>query len=307
MSSTNQALGPNEPPAPPNCVMGQPYRRRSGPGGRLVASALPMSYPAALHVTDAAGGGTGRRRPWSSSTGRSTGGTASAGSCGGCPSSPRWPTTAGATRAHGAAGWWTSEATCRSPPHRRGGALRGRRPRGRRGPQPRGRRRRGRRAGRAGGLRRRRGLRAAHALARLPPRPGRRGPRLARRGRGPRRGGRALLLPDGRPGGLVPPQRGGPGGRAGPTVRRWSPTCAACVARARPSTSTALGVPVRVRHGRAATQPHHRATVQWLGAHVPGADVYEITGAQHGAHLSHPDHFAALTRLVVERAGAGRR
>jgi hypothetical protein len=31
--------------------------------------------------------------------------------------------------------------------------------------------------------------------------------------------------------------------------------------------------------------------------------VYEIVGAQHGAHLSQPDHFAALTRLVVERAG----
>jgi hypothetical protein len=29
---------------------------------------------------------------------------------------------------------------------------------------------------------------------------------------------------------------------------------------------------------------------------------YEIEGAQHGAHLSHPDHFAAFVRVVLERA-----
>jgi len=66
---------------------------------------------------------------------------------------------------------------------------------------------------------------------------------------------------------------------------------------------TALGVPSVFGMGGATTEPHHRASVQWLGAHVPGAEVYEIEGAQHGAHLSHPDHFAALTRRVVERAG----
>ena len=66
----------------------------------------------------------------------------------------------------------------------------------------------------------------------------------------------------------------------------------------------ALAVPSVFGMGGPSTQPHHRATVQWLGAHVPDADVEEIAGAQHGAHLSHPDHFAALTRHVVERAGA---
>jgi pimeloyl-ACP methyl ester carboxylesterase len=66
---------------------------------------------------------------------------------------------------------------------------------------------------------------------------------------------------------------------------------------------TALDVPSVFGMGGPTTQAHHRASVQWLGAHVPGATVYEIIGAQHGAHLSHPDHFAALTRLVVERAG----
>ena len=65
----------------------------------------------------------------------------------------------------------------------------------------------------------------------------------------------------------------------------------------------ALGVPSVFGMGGPTTQPHHRASVQWLGAHVPDAVVHEISGAQHGAHLTHPDHFAALTRLVVERAG----
>ena len=50
MSSTSHALGPKEPPAPPIWVMGQPYRRRSGHMGGRVASALPMTYPAGLHV-----------------------------------------------------------------------------------------------------------------------------------------------------------------------------------------------------------------------------------------------------------------
>ena len=65
----------------------------------------------------------------------------------------------------------------------------------------------------------------------------------------------------------------------------------------------ALSVPSVFGMGGPTTQPHHRASVHWLGDHVPGAEVVEIPGAQHGAHLSHPDHFAAMTRLVVERAG----
>ena len=71
---------------------------------------------------------------------------------------------------------------------------------------------------------------------------------------------------------------------------------------------TALAVPSVFGMGGPTTSPHHRASVLWLGEHVPDAVVYEIERAQHGAHLSHPDHFAALTRLVVERAGgpAGR-
>jgi pimeloyl-ACP methyl ester carboxylesterase len=64
-----------------------------------------------------------------------------------------------------------------------------------------------------------------------------------------------------------------------------------------------LSVPAVFGRGGAGTAPHHRRNVQWLGENVPGAVVYDIAAAHHGAHLSHPDHFAAMTRLVVERAG----
>jgi pimeloyl-ACP methyl ester carboxylesterase len=66
---------------------------------------------------------------------------------------------------------------------------------------------------------------------------------------------------------------------------------------------TALDVPAVFGMGGSSTRQHHRRGVAYLGAQVPGSTVFEIEGAQHGAHLSHPDHFAALARLVVERAG----
>jgi pimeloyl-ACP methyl ester carboxylesterase len=68
---------------------------------------------------------------------------------------------------------------------------------------------------------------------------------------------------------------------------------------------TALTVPVVFGMGGPATAPHHRRGVQWLAANVPGADLYEMEGALHGAHLSHPDHFADMARLVVERGLLG--
>jgi pimeloyl-ACP methyl ester carboxylesterase len=63
-----------------------------------------------------------------------------------------------------------------------------------------------------------------------------------------------------------------------------------------------LAVPAVFGMGGAASQPHHRQGAAWLGSHVPGAIVFEIDGAQHGAHLSHPDHFASFVRLVLARA-----
>jgi pimeloyl-ACP methyl ester carboxylesterase len=63
-----------------------------------------------------------------------------------------------------------------------------------------------------------------------------------------------------------------------------------------------LSVPAVFGMGGVKSQSHHRESVRWLGAHVPGAEAFEIEGAQHGAHLSHPDHFAAFVRRVVQRA-----
>ena len=58
---------------------------------------------------------------------------------------------------------------------------------------------------------------------------------------------------------------------------------------------TALRVPAVFGRGGEGSAPHHRRSVEWLGENVPGASVFTIDGAQHGAHLSHPDHFAAMT------------
>ncbi len=65
---------------------------------------------------------------------------------------------------------------------------------------------------------------------------------------------------------------------------------------------TALAVPAVFGCGGEGSTPHHRRSVEWLGENVPGASVFRVEGARHGAHLSHPDHFAGLTRLVVEKA-----
>jgi len=53
--------------------------------------------------------------------------------------------------------------------------------------------------------------------------------------------------------------------------------------------------------------PHQRASVDWLVAHAPDAELVEIDGAAHGAHLTHPDAFARFVRTAVARAdGASR-
>jgi pimeloyl-ACP methyl ester carboxylesterase len=46
-----------------------------------------------------------------------------------------------------------------------------------------------------------------------------------------------------------------------------------------------------------------RGGVQWLVEHVVGSELIEFPGSGHGAHLSHPDAFAALVRRTVERSG----
>jgi pimeloyl-ACP methyl ester carboxylesterase len=66
----------------------------------------------------------------------------------------------------------------------------------------------------------------------------------------------------------------------------------------------ALTTPVVFGMGGEGSHTHHRRAVTWLGAHVPGGETFEIDGAQHGAHLSHPDHFATFVRRVLERGRA---
>jgi pimeloyl-ACP methyl ester carboxylesterase len=69
---------------------------------------------------------------------------------------------------------------------------------------------------------------------------------------------------------------------------------------------SSLTVPAVFGRGTASL-PHHRDAVGWLVEHVRGAELFEIQGAGHGAHLTHPDAFAALVRAAVARAvpGAG--
>ncbi len=68
-----------------------------------------------------------------------------------------------------------------------------------------------------------------------------------------------------------------------------------------PFDPTALTLPLLVGvSGRVQARPE--AAVDWLVGHVPGAGRYEIPGATHGAHLSHPDAFAGFVRAVVLRA-----
>ena len=65
---------------------------------------------------------------------------------------------------------------------------------------------------------------------------------------------------------------------------------------------TTLSVPATFGMG-ANSASRHRLTVEWLVGHVAGAELVEIAGASHGAHLTHPDAFAAMVRSTVERAG----
>jgi pimeloyl-ACP methyl ester carboxylesterase len=69
-----------------------------------------------------------------------------------------------------------------------------------------------------------------------------------------------------------------------------------------PFDATKLSVPSVFGMGGTESQPHHRATVTWLADHVPNAELFEIPASMHGAHLSHPDSFAAFVKRVTDRA-----
>ncbi len=63
----------------------------------------------------------------------------------------------------------------------------------------------------------------------------------------------------------------------------------------------ALAVPAVFGRSDSAREEHHGRAVSWLVGNVPGAEEAVISGTGHGAHLSHPDAFAAFVRLVVAR------
>jgi pimeloyl-ACP methyl ester carboxylesterase len=50
--------------------------------------------------------------------------------------------------------------------------------------------------------------------------------------------------------------------------------------------------------------PHHRRAIDALGDLLPTTEVVEFPGATHGAHLSHPDAFAAFVRRVASLGAA---
>ena len=65
----------------------------------------------------------------------------------------------------------------------------------------------------------------------------------------------------------------------------------------------ALRIPVIYGRGEDSL-PHHRRAVAWLVEHTPQGELFEIPGARHGAHLTHPDAFAAMVRLALARTAA---
>jgi pimeloyl-ACP methyl ester carboxylesterase len=70
-----------------------------------------------------------------------------------------------------------------------------------------------------------------------------------------------------------------------------------------PLDPAAVKAPVVVGHG-SASRPHQIDNTKRLAALLPDAELTVIDGAQHGAHSSHPEGFAAFVRRAVARARA---
>ncbi len=63
----------------------------------------------------------------------------------------------------------------------------------------------------------------------------------------------------------------------------------------------AITVPVLAAHGTE-TRPHHVRATEALAELAPRGELAVVAGASHGAHLSHPEEFAALVRRAIELA-----
>lgn len=62
-----------------------------------------------------------------------------------------------------------------------------------------------------------------------------------------------------------------------------------------------IGVPTTVARG-SHTDVHREQAARVLHEQIPGAELVLLDGADHGAHVSRPEEFAALVRRALERA-----
>lgn len=91
--------------------------------------------------------------------------------------------------------------------------------------------------------------------------------------------------------------------RARATRRREGPALAAEMSsmhsRDAPFDLRQLPVPAVIARG-SVSLPHHQRSAEVLADLVPNAELVDVEGAGHGAHLTHPDHFAACIRRALE-------
>jgi pimeloyl-ACP methyl ester carboxylesterase len=71
-----------------------------------------------------------------------------------------------------------------------------------------------------------------------------------------------------------------------------------------PFDTTRISMPTVIARGEQSIA-HHRRGAGALAELIPGAELVEVEGAGHGAHLTHPDAFAACVRRALDRARLG--
>jgi pimeloyl-ACP methyl ester carboxylesterase len=66
-----------------------------------------------------------------------------------------------------------------------------------------------------------------------------------------------------------------------------------------PFEPSAISIPVVCGYGTR-SKDHHRQDTRTLASQLPGGELHAIPGCDHGAHLSHPNEFAALIRRAID-------
>ena len=90
----------------------------------------------------------------------------------------------------------------------------------------------------------------------------------------------------------------------GPTGRRWPPNSPPSGCAEPPFDVASLAVPAVFGRGSATRSPTTATRSAGWSPTSPAAELVEIEGAAHGAHLTHPDAFAEFVRAAVARATA---